>query len=132
MKLITYTICTILAGSVVNSQEMPDFPFTYTGHSKLFDRVEIFEDPTSLDSWYARAVITNVRGSYNAIEKDETSLGTVGIKYVTTVSAKLNDPDSADIACVVELPDNVIAIPECVSILEEDEETIYLYEYLGG
>ncbi len=137
MKLIFTLLLGVFTATISNAQTFPypnslwDVP-SYIPHPKAFDRVEIFEDSGPEDAWYARAVILNIRGSYNAVETDLTSKGEVGIRYVTTPSSKLNDEDSADEACVVYLPDNVIAIPECVSILEEDEETIYLYEYFGG
>jgi hypothetical protein len=98
----------------------------------LYDRVEIYEDPKPTDGWFARAVINNVRGSYNAVEVDTTSKGDVGIKYTTTTPSKVNDIDSADEACVEFLPEGVVAIPQCVLIMEEEKETIFLYEYLGG
>lgn len=99
----------------------------------LYDRVEIFEDPQKpKDSWFARAVVTNVTGLYNEVETENTSRGLVAIQYETSIPNKANDPNSADTACVVSLPDGVIAIPECVDILEEETETIFLYDYLGG
>jgi hypothetical protein len=98
----------------------------------LYDRVTIVEDPTPGDVWYARAVIKNVRGMYNKVEIDSTSLGAVGIEYKTTQPSQPNDMNSADSACVVTLPDGVAAIPQCVTILEQETETIFLYEYIGG
>lgn len=109
----------------LNFDVAPTSPFIY-------DRVEVFEDPSSTDDWFARAVVRNVRGSYNEVEVESTPKGDVGIRYTTTQPSKVGDPNSADEACVDFLPDGVVAIPRCVTIMEEETETIFLYEYLGG
>jgi hypothetical protein len=98
----------------------------------LYDRVQIYEDPGTNDSWFARAEVTNVLGVYDNTETELTSEGAVSIQYTTTLPSARKDINSADEACVVGLPDGIIAIPECVSVLEQEKENIYLYKYLGG
>lgn len=97
----------------------------------LLNRVHIFEDPKSNDGWYARAVVRNVRGTYNEVEIEPTSEGDVHIQYRTSPPATVGDADSADEACAVSVPEGVVAIPECVTIMEEETETIFLYKHLG-
>jgi hypothetical protein len=96
------------------------------------NRVEIFEDPGPGDSWYARAVIHNISGVYNGEEVDNTSHGPLQMRYETTTPNTVGDPASADNACIVFLPDGVSASAMCVTIMEQETETIYLYEYIGG
>jgi hypothetical protein len=129
--IIVFALSTIMTTSQVYSYDAGSVEF-FTPNPALYDRVKIFEDPTPNDAWYARAVISNVRGMYNETETDSTELGNVHIRYITSPPSDVGDPDSADEACVVGLPDNVFAIPECVVIMEEETETIYLYEYFGG
>jgi hypothetical protein len=127
MLSVVLVLCASASAAMDNNVfiEPPTSPY-------LYDRVEIFEDPEPQDGWYARAVVRNVRGSYNETETESTSLGSVGVEYKTTKPSLVNDPDSADSACVVFLPEGVVAIPECVTILEEDSKTIYLYKYNGS
>lgn len=97
----------------------------------LYDRVQIFEDPQPGDGWYARALVRNVRGLYNDVEREHTTEGDVHIQYRTSQPSAVKDVNSADEACVVQLPEGVVAIPECVQPLEEETETIFLYKHLG-
>ena len=126
----TLAIATLLAGLIaVADAETVDM---LAVSPYLYDRVQVVEDPTPKDAWYARAVVRNVLGLHNETEREPTSLGDVHINYRTSRPSALKDKNSADEACVVLLPVGVIAIPECVSVLEEETETIYLYRYLGG
>lgn len=127
LNMRIFSLMLILAGSASYGAE-PDLQF-----DPIFkDRVKIYEDPSTNDGWFARAEIHNVRGMYNETETDPTSLGDIQIQYVTSRPSQVNDINSADSACVVSLPEGVVAIPECVSILEQETENIYLYKYLGG
>lgn len=94
------------------------------------DRVTIV--PTDSLEHFAVAVIENRRGLYNAIETHDTPYGPVSIEYLTTNPSKVGDPASADDACVVSLPDGVVAVPMCVTIMEQEHGEIRLMLFLGG
>jgi hypothetical protein len=76
--------------------------------------------------------VKNYIGTYNETETILTEHGDVLVEYLTTKPHARNDPASADTACVVSIPDGVIANPVCVDILEMETESIYLFQYLGG
>jgi hypothetical protein len=54
------------------------------------------------------------------------------MEYVTTRPNLVGDPNSADSACIVALPDGVIADPVCLTIMEQTTESIFLFRYIGG
>jgi hypothetical protein len=95
-------------------------------------RCQLVEDAPAGASWFARVEVKNFVGKYNATETVPTEHGDVLVEYMTTLPYAKNDPGSADTACVVSLPDGIIANPACVDILETETESIYLFQFLGG
>lgn len=95
-------------------------------------RVTAHHDPGPSDGWFARLVVTNLRGTWNRVETLDTSHGPVAVRYTTTPPSKVGDPASADHACVVALPDGVVAVPECMDVMEQETGEILLYEFVGG
>ena len=98
----------------------------------MAERVTVHHDAPPGASHYARLVILNISGVYNQTETLATAHGPVSVEYVTTLPNKVNDPASADHACVVALPDGVIAVPECIDVMEQDRGEILLMEWVGG
>lgn len=98
----------------------------------LQTRVTVHHDPAPGDDWFARLVIINRIGLYNETELLGTDHGAVAVTYTTTIPASLNDPESADQACVTDLPPGVVARPDCVTMLEATTGTIFLIRYIGG
>ena len=94
------------------------------------DRVTII--PTDGPDHYAVALIENRRGLYHRTETHDTAHGPVSIEYTTTLPSTVGDPASADTACVVALPDGVVAVPMCVQIMEQETGQIWLIEFVGG
>lgn len=96
------------------------------------DRVTVHHDAPPGAAHYARLVIKNRIGTYNQIETQGTAKGPVSVEYVTTPPSRVGDPGSADHACVVALPDGVIAVPPCIDIMEMESGEILLQEWIGG
>jgi hypothetical protein len=95
-------------------------------------RVTVHHDPSPGAAWYARVVVENRIGLYNRATEHQTAHGPVTVEYWTTLPSAVGDPGSADRACVVGLPPGVVAVPECVEILETERGEILLLKYLGG
>ena len=95
-------------------------------------RVTIYHDPPPGAAWYARAVVENRIGMYNRATTHETAHGPVTVQYWTTIPSAVGDPSSADRACVVSLPPGVVAVPECVEIMETESGEMFLLRYIGG
>lgn len=95
-------------------------------------RVSVHHDAPPGSAWYARATIENRRGLYNETTLHETDLGPVAVQYWTTLPSAKNDAASADRACVVATPPGIVAMPECVEVLEQETGEILLLKYLGG
>jgi hypothetical protein len=81
---------------------------------------------------FAVLAVENRFGMYNATETLQTPHGPVSVRYTTTPSITVGDPDSADTAEVVALPDGVVADPDRIEIMETDTGRICLVRYLGG
>ena len=95
-------------------------------------RVTVHHDPSPGAAWYARVVLENRIGLYNRATVHDTAHGSVTVEYWTTLPSAVGDPGSADLACVVSLPPGVVAVPECVEILETERGEMFLLRYLGG
>jgi hypothetical protein len=95
-------------------------------------RVTVHHDPSPGAAWYARVVVENRIGVYNRATTHDTAHGPVTVQYWTTAPHAIGDPGSADRACVVSLPPGVVAVPECVEILETERGEMFLLRYLGG
>jgi hypothetical protein len=95
-------------------------------------RVTVHHDPGPSAAWYARIVVENRIGVYNRATTHDTAHGPVTVEYWTTLPSAVGDPGSADRACVVAMPDDVVAVPECVEILETERGEMFLLKYLGG
>jgi hypothetical protein len=95
-------------------------------------RVTVHHDPSPGAAWFARIVVENRIGVYNRATAHDTAHGPVTVEYWTTLPSAVGDPGSADRACVVSLPPGVVAVPECVEILETERGEILLLKYLGG
>jgi hypothetical protein len=103
----------------------PD-PFVPEPRGRLVENT----DPNA--TWFARIAVHNMRGTYNEVETHLTAHGDVLLEYLTTSPSTVGDPLSADSACVVQLPEGVIAQPPCVTIMEQEEESIFLLLFIGG
>lgn len=95
-------------------------------------RVTVHHDPSPGAAWYARIVIENRIGMYNRATVHDTAHGPVTVGYWTTLPSAIGDPGSADRACVVAMPDGVVAVPECIEILEAERGEMFLLKYIGG
>ena len=96
------------------------------------ERVTAHHDAPPGAAWFARRVIDNQNGVYHATETLDTAHGPVSVRYSTTIANKRNDPASADSACVVALPDGVVAVPECLDVMEQETGQIFLMQWNGG
>jgi len=96
------------------------------------DRAAVHHDPGAGDGWYARVTVQNLRGVYNRTEHHETAHGPVALSYTTSLPSQVNDPASADTACIVDMPEGVAAHPQCIDIMELESGEILLFQYLGG
>lgn len=94
------------------------------------ERVTIIPTPDSA-AHYALIEVQNRIGTYNETREYQTQHGPVSISYTTTRPSMRNDPASADTACVVALPDGVVAVPQCVDVLELETGQIALMLYEG-
>ena len=81
---------------------------------------------------YATVDVINRIGTYNETVTLPTQHGPVSLQYTTTMPSRLNDPASADHACAVALPPGVVAVPECIDVMEEERGEMLLMLYLGG
>lgn len=95
-------------------------------------RVTVHHDPSPGAAWFARVVVENRIGLYNRATEHQTAHGPVTVEYWTTLPSAVGDPGSADRACVISLPPGVVAVPECVEILETERGEMFLLRYLGG
>lgn len=95
-------------------------------------RGTLYADAPAHDEWFARIEVHNRTGTYNEVETHPTVHGDVQMEYLTTPPSAVNDPNSADSACIVALPDGVVAYPMCLTIMEQTTDNIFLYRYLGG
>jgi hypothetical protein len=95
-------------------------------------RMTVHHDAPPGAGWFARVVIENRIGTYNATEVLETAHGPVGIEYTTTPPFKVGDPASADRVCAVSLPPGVLAVPECLDVMEQDRGEMLLLKWIGG
>lgn len=105
---------------------------TSPARSEPADRVTVDHNPPPGAAWFARVQIDNRIGTYNRVTTHDTAHGPVSVQYWTTPPHALHDPASADRACVLSLPPGVVAMPECVEILEQQRGEILLLRYLGG
>jgi hypothetical protein len=96
------------------------------------DRAAVHHDPGAGDAWFARVTVQNLRGVYNRTETHDTAHGPVALSYTTTLPSQVNDPASADSACIVDMPEGVAAYPVCIEIMELETGEIFLFQYLGG
>lgn len=92
----------------------------------------LIENTNPADAWFARIEVHNRTGTYNKVETHPTAYGDVLMEYLTTRPSMVGDPASADSACVVALPDGVIAQPPCLTIMEQETESIFLLLFTGG
>lgn len=96
------------------------------------ERVTVHHDPSPGAAWFARVVIENRIGMYNRATVHDTAHGPVTVEYWTTLPSAVGDPGSADRACIVAMPDGVVAVPECIEIMETESGEMFLLKYLGG
>lgn len=94
------------------------------------DRITM--EPGTTPEVFAVAIIHNRIGTYNKAEVEATEHGDVVIEYTTTQPHALNDPASADRACVIAMPDGVVAVPMCVDVLEQETGRIEFRVFVGG
>jgi hypothetical protein len=87
--------------------------------------------PVDAADHFAVIEVRNIFGLYHGVETHETQHGPVSVEYKTTVAHAVNDPASADTACVVALPDGVVAVPMCVDVLEQETGRIALMIFEG-
>ena len=81
---------------------------------------------------FATVHVENRFGIYNETVSLPTQHGPVQVKYTTTIPSARHDPASADRACVISAPANVIASPWCLDVMEDDTGEILLIWYVGG
>jgi hypothetical protein len=96
------------------------------------ERVTVHHDPAPGAAWYARLEVRNRIGTYNDTETLDTSHGPVSVRYTTTPCSKVGDPACADTACVVAVPAGVVAVPECIDVMETKSGEVLLMEWIGG
>lgn len=95
-------------------------------------RMSLHADPPPGAAWFARVVIQNRIGTYNRVETLSTEHGPVALEYTTTPPSRRNDTASADRVCVVALPDGVMAVPECLDVMEQESGELFLVKWIGG
>ena len=95
-------------------------------------RMTLHADPPPGAAWFARIIVQNRIGTYNSVETLATAHGSVSLEYTTTPPHRLNDPASADRVCVVALPPGVVAVPECLDVMEQESGTVLLMKWIGG
>lgn len=96
------------------------------------ERITLKSDAGNGDAWFARLLIENKNGVYNATETHETEHGSVSAQYTTTMPNKVGDPTSADLVCVTDMPSGVIAVPMCLHVMEQESGEILLMLFVGG
>jgi hypothetical protein len=95
------------------------------------ERITLHPAPTGA-AHFATVEVENRFGLYTATVTLPTIHGPVEVHYVTTIASIPGDPDSADRACVTSAPVNVIALPQCLDVLEGETGEIRLIWYVGG
>ena len=95
------------------------------------ERITLHPAPTGA-AHFATVQVENRFGLYTATVALPTIHGPVQVHYVTTIASIPGDPASADRACVTSAPANVIALPQCLDVLEGEVGEIRLIWYVGG
>jgi hypothetical protein len=95
------------------------------------ERITLHPAPPG-EAHFATVEVENRFGLYTATVTLPTIHGPVEVHYVTTIASIPGDPDSADRACVTSAPANVIALPQCLDVLEGETGEIRLIWYVGG
>lgn len=89
-------------------------------------------DPPPDAAWFARVEVRNIEGSDDRTETVNTPYGDLMLSYETSPGILATDPAHVDDACVELLPDGVIALPPCVTVIEGKTDSIYLLLFTGG
>ena len=95
------------------------------------ERMTLHTAPTGA-AHYAKVQVEKRFGLYTATVTLPTMHGPVQVHYVTTIASIPGDRASADRACVTSAPVNVIALPQCLDVLEGEVGEIRLIWYVGG
>lgn len=134
-KLVLLAWVTVWLLWVVALYAFPKLAYsdTYTSsYGTLPSYFTLIEDAAPVDNWFARIKIQNVQGSDNRIETVQTPHGDVVLSYKTSPGIMPASALDADSVCVEALPDGVIAAPPCVTVLEAEDENIFLLLFMGG